>query len=377
MHIENLKVENIKGIRVASVVPDRRFQIVSGSNGEGKSSLLHAVQYALAGKRSHPPLPVRDGEEQGQIVVDVGDWRATLKLKDGASLLKVTRRDSGEEMRKPQDTLNAFLGELTFDPLAFSRMTAKEQRATLIDLVEIGIDLEKHDAAHQQVFDQRTAVKRRTRDLVGDLRENHPPGESFEGLPSVTIDISSLSAQMASATATLRQNDAHRTSLGHRRQEGTAASSKVDRLTRELAAAQAEFERSTQAVEAQDRIVASLQDPDIDSVQRQLDQADSSNVRIRQREARRRVEAQLAEHEASAKQMTERLAAMDRAKVDALKHANWPIDGLGITDNHVTFRDKPFEQCAASERLACSVAIGVALNPELRVMFIEDGSLLD
>ena len=377
MHIENLKVENIKAIRAVSVTPDRRFQIVSGPNGHGKTSLLDSVQMALAGKRCHPPIPLRDGEEQGRIVVDIGRWRVELKLKGQASYLKATVRSTGEEVHKPQETLNAFLGELTFDPLAFSRMGTKQQRETLISLVSLDIDLEAHDAARQQMFDQRTAIKRHVRDLVGDLRENHPPGESFDGLPSETVDISALSARMAEATAILRQNDAERTSLRHRREEANTAGSKVDRLSGELAAAKADVERLTDAVTTQDQAVVALTDPDIDGVQRQLAEADSSNVRIRQRDARRRAEAQLGEQETVVDQMTERLSAMDREKVSALKRANWPIDGLGITDNWVTFRDKPFEQCAASERLACSVAIGMALNPELRVMFIEDGSLLD
>jgi hypothetical protein len=41
------------------------------------------------------------------------------------------------------------------------------------------------------------------------------------------------------------------------------------------------------------------------------------------------------------------------------------------------YRGFPFEQASSAEQLRVSAAIGMALNPELKVMLIRDGSLLD
>lgn len=377
MRIEKVSVENVQAIKVVSVAPDRTFQIVSGANGNGKSSLLHAIQYAFAGKRSRPPFPVRDGEGKGTVVVEAGDWRIELQLKGGTSSLRVTQRDTGQEVRAPQETLNALLGDLTFDPLAFSGRSAKEQRATLIDLVELEIDLDEHEEARRKLFDERTAVNRRVRDLTGDLRENHPPGESFEGLPTEAIEITELSAKMAEAST-----DMATTTIEHERLErlcdlASEWEGRVADLQRDLAAAKAESLRKRAAASEQRASVADLVYPDIDDLQRQIDEADSINGRIRQRAARANTEREHANEQSVADGITLRLAEMDREKVDALKRVNWPIDGLGIHDDYVTFNGRPFEQSSASERLKCSIAIGMAVNPELRVMFIENGSLLD
>ena len=43
----------------------------------------------------------------------------------------------------------------------------------------------------------------------------------------------------------------------------------------------------------------------------------------------------------------------------------------------MTFEDIPFVQCSAAQRIRVSVAIGLAMNPELRVLLIREGSLLD
>ena len=41
------------------------------------------------------------------------------------------------------------------------------------------------------------------------------------------------------------------------------------------------------------------------------------------------------------------------------------------------FRSIPFSQASEAEKIKASMAIGLALNPQLRVLLIRDGSLLD
>jgi hypothetical protein len=54
-----------------------------------------------------------------------------------------------------------------------------------------------------------------------------------------------------------------------------------------------------------------------------------------------------------------------------------PIEGLALNEEGVTFNDLPFSQCSSAEQLRISVAMGLALNPKLKVLLIRDGSLLD
>ena len=54
-----------------------------------------------------------------------------------------------------------------------------------------------------------------------------------------------------------------------------------------------------------------------------------------------------------------------------------PITGLGFDENGVTFEDIPLSQRSAGEQRKISAAIGMALNPTLKVLWIKDASLLD
>jgi len=59
------------------------------------------------------------------------------------------------------------------------------------------------------------------------------------------------------------------------------------------------------------------------------------------------------------------------------KEAKFPIDGLGFNEQGVTFNGIPFKQCSSAERLKVSLAMAMALNPELKVIRITNGNLLD
>jgi len=78
-----------------------------------------------------------------------------------------------------------------------------------------------------------------------------------------------------------------------------------------------------------------------------------------------------------ADKLSTKIAEIDAEKAKRVAEAKMPIEGLGFTDSGVTFKGIPFEQISSAEQLRVSVAIGIALNPDLRVLLIRDGSLLD
>jgi hypothetical protein len=75
--------------------------------------------------------------------------------------------------------------------------------------------------------------------------------------------------------------------------------------------------------------------------------------------------------------MTEQIASIDDQKTAMFAAEKWPVPGLGFGDDGVLLNRLPLEQASAAETLQVSIAIGAALNPALRVMLVEDASLLD
>jgi hypothetical protein len=71
------------------------------------------------------------------------------------------------------------------------------------------------------------------------------------------------------------------------------------------------------------------------------------------------------------------LEQLNAEKAKALSDAKFPVDGLCFTAEGLTFNALPLEQASSAERLRVSLAMGLALNPKLKVVLIRDGSLLD
>ena len=54
-----------------------------------------------------------------------------------------------------------------------------------------------------------------------------------------------------------------------------------------------------------------------------------------------------------------------------------PVDDLSVIEGAVCFRGIPLSQCSDAEQLRVACAVAMADNPELRVIRIREGSLLD
>jgi hypothetical protein len=76
--------------------------------------------------------------------------------------------------------------------------------------------------------------------------------------------------------------------------------------------------------------------------------------------------------------LTAELSAIDQAKRTAIANVEFPVPGLDFDeDGRVLYMGVPFSQAAASEQIKVSVAIGLEMAGQMKVLFIRDGSLLD
>jgi hypothetical protein len=81
--------------------------------------------------------------------------------------------------------------------------------------------------------------------------------------------------------------------------------------------------------------------------------------------------------EEQSRQLTLQMSAREEEKQRAIAAAQMPVDGLGFGDGVVTYNGVPLEQASSAEQLKVSLGIAMAANPKLRVIRIQDGSLLD
>lgn len=365
MKIVRLTAENVKRLRAVEITPDGTLQVITGRNGQGKSSVLDAIWLALGGgAASRETLrPIRDGEDRASVTLDLGDLIVTRTWSAGKTALTVTNAD-GARYSSPQSILDNLVGRLSFDPLAFTRLTPAEQRNALLDLVDPGIDLAENAAQRQALYDHRADLGREGRAL-GDV------AAIDDALPTAEQSASDLIADIRKAEDL--------------RREVAEAHAHVASLTAERDATLDQIKALTKRAEELDGLVKSAtQDanglpkaPNVAALEERLAGVEALNASIRANEAAKQLASRKDRLRADYEAATEQIAALDKAKADALAAAKLPVDGLGFDDSGVTFNGVPFSQASSAEQIRVSLAMAMALNPELRVVRILDGSLLD
>lgn len=390
LRVIELRAENVKKLKAIEIRPEDNTVVISGRNEQGKSSVLDSIWYALGGKDAMKGLkkPIRDGEEKAQITVDLGDIIVTRKWTgNDKSYLTVENKD-GATFKSPQSILDNLIGNLSFDPLAFSHMSDKEQKETLLDLVDIGIDLDEWEEDRQKLYDDRTQVNRKVKEREGQL-VGLP--ESNEDTPDEETSASSILAEIQKAQKVKEENDEKRRGLTNLRQglsgleeDMVEIDADIASLIEQLAVAEKNKEtlkgntkRNKETLMKLNSETAALVDPDIAVFQKKLENIEEVNRAVREKIKRSNVQDQLDSAKKASEGLTGEIAVMDQGKDDAIKNAAFPIEGLGFDEMGVTYKSIPFGQCSAAESLRVSLSIAMSINPKLKVLRITDGSLLD
>lgn len=371
MKVLRLEAENVKRLKAVEIIPTGPAVIVGGHNGQGKSSVLDSIAYAIGGKDLVCEEPVHRGEARAHVTCDLGEFVVTRTFTAaGGSTLKVTNAD-GTPVASPQTMLDRLFGSLSFDPLAFSRMKPREQSETLRRLV--GLDFSALDSERARLFEERTLVNREVKGLAAKY-EAMP---IVEGPIGAEVDIKDLAAD-------LRRVRDYKSEQEAAEFKARNASERVRRAKIELEAAEQEEKRAREFVIAmrppEGLAPYALNDDgeyDTAVIEQRMVEIQKENAKARAHADRLKAKTHLDDRTAEAELLTKKLEAIDRTKAETLKAAKFPIAGLSISDTGVTFNGLPFSQASSAEQLKVSVAIGLAMNPKLRVMLIRDGSLLD
>src|SRR3989304_5989668 len=362
MKILKLTAENVKKLRAVEITPTGELVEITGRNGAGKSSVLDAIWWALAGTKHIQAVPIRKGATKARIRLDLGELIVERRFTPAGSTLTVEKAD-GARYTSPQGILDALLGALTFDPLAFVSQEPREQFETLRRLVTLEVDVDQLDALNRGDSGRRTDVNREIKTLRAQADGIVVP----PGVPQEPIDTAALMDRIADAA---KVNADIETRRGRREQ----ADQERHDLGRRAAAHRARavsLRAEADAVDAQaadlERLAADLTRK-LAPAQPLPPPAAVAGTRPSPASPRRAPQAG---------ELTETMAARSRAKADAITTAAMPVPGLGFGEGSVTFDGVPFDQAETSAQIRVGVAIAMAANPKLRVIRIKEGSFLD
>lgn len=378
MKITRLQAENVKRITAVDITPEGSLVTIRGRNGQGKSSVLDSIAYALGGKGLAPPEVIHRGADTAQVILETETY--TIKRRwtaNDRSTISVSSKD-GAKYPSPQAMLDRLVGRLSFDPLAFMRLKSAEQAAALRQLV--GLDFSEQDAKRAELFAERAVANKE----IAASKVLYDSTTHYPDAPAEPVSLSDLLAEEAAAREVAATNERLRKEAADRSADlaraETAVKEAVEALERAkatLCAVRAGRDEAQGAEEKALKACEGLTDPDLTEIRRRLESVETVNARVEQNRKRALMAEGLEDAKAESDRLTREIGEIDVAKARALAEAHFPVEGLSFDGDQVTFRGLPLEQASDSERLRIAVAMGIAMNPELKVLLIRDGSLLD
>jgi hypothetical protein len=436
-----LTAENIKRLSVVHIEPDGNTILIGGRNAQGKSSVLDSILYAMGGASSFPDKPIRNGQESAEIEIDLGDIvvkrkitksgsTVTVKTKDGASYSSPQKVLDGLYSKlsfdplafasmKPADQTKALMALLGIDTSALDKQHDKlyEERTGVNRLLkEAEGDLDRCEEILIEVPATRPEVSEISQRLEAAIETNAALDRESEKIESLKADIAERNGEIETLEGSLRctkEDLSEELDVLSRTIDSTREHDRLRHLreleeltarhTRENNDREQRFEadcnRTRQAAQEREisllNQVASLKAAnerdaallggesdneriDVAAIREELAKASELQHAFDVSEDWKQKQLKYDNRLEESQELTDEMEAIKDRKRKILAEANYPIPGLAVSeDGTVLFDGVPLSQASRAQQIRTSVAIGIAMNPKLKVLLIRDGSLLD
>ncbi|HML73363.1 MAG TPA: AAA family ATPase [Anaerohalosphaeraceae bacterium] len=376
----NLVAENFQRLKAINITPNANTVLITGKNGAGKSSVLDSIVSALCGKDYCPEKPIRTGEKGAKVELDLGKYKVTRTFTEaGGGTLKVESKD-GFKAGRPQELLDSIVGEIAFDPMRFIKHDAKKQRDILMKLV--GLNFADIDARLAEVKSKRQVANAEKTKLGVELA-----GRTFiEGLPLTEISMAELTNKLRDA---IQHNNAIQRATNEYVRLNNECTRQFDHIKSidekiqyfKNQIALLEVEKTTESskldVMLEKRNAAATQDQPIDiaPIQAELNSVESKNKQIRQNLIYLELKDKLAAAMESFCNLGKQAEAVEAEKQQRLMAVKFPVEGLSVDESGVTYDGIPLAQVNTAKKLQIGIAIGMKLNPTLRVIRMSGNDL--
>ncbi len=371
LRVMRLTATNFKKLVLVEITPKGAIVKVKGENGAGKSAVLDALFAAIGGANASPDVPIRKGQDKAEVEVDLGTIIVRRRWSASGTSLEITW--NGEAVKQPQSLLDEFVKKAALDPGKFLALDERAKKDILKGIVDLGIDLEAHEAKREKIFEERTDVNRDEK----KARAHYNSIDGDEEGPLKGETATALMEKFEKAKDEIQANKDKRRALEAEEVELRDIETDIHAAESQLNELRSRLKARTGLVSINKETVSKLVDPDIEALQEKVRTVDDKNKKVRKNQDKKKALTEADEFAAASKRLTRRIEKMDEEKATALANAKFPVKGLSWSEDGIILDNLPFSQASQSKRLQIAVAISTRANPVLKVITIRDASLLD
>lgn len=369
--INTLQIENIKRVKAVALTPaENGLTVIGGKNGQGKTSVLDAIAWALGGDRYRPSNAEREGstlpphiklELSNGLTVERSGKNSALKVVD------TTGKRSGQQL------LNEFVEQLAIDLPRFLQASNREKADTLLQVIGVGDRIHELEAKERDVYNRRRMIGQdadRKRKYADEL-------PFYPAAPKELVSAMDLIRQQQDILARNGENQRKRMRANQIEHEYGKAAAHVSLLKSQLAAAQKQLTQLEADLEIAQKDALDLQDESTEEVERSLQEIEQINIQVRANCDREKAEQDAAYYAQQYQELTAELEDIRHDKYALLNSAELPLPGLSVEDGELTYNGKKWDCMSGADQLIAATAVVRAVNPKCGFVLLDKLEQLD
>lgn len=368
--INSLEIENVKRIKAVKVEPSSSgLTIIGGDNGQGKTSVLDAIAWALGGNRYKPSQAQREGAMGSPTLKLTLSNGLIVERKGKNSTLKVTD-PSGQ--KAGQQLLDSFVEELAINLPKFMDSNPKEKADILLQIIGVGDQLFQLETQEQTLYNQRHTIG-----VIADQKEKYAKEQPFyPDAPKELISLSDLILQQQEVLARNGENERKRQNLAGIQQAYQLKSDEVNQLRARLAEAEVQLQQLSIDLETAQSVAVNLQDESTAEIEQNIADIEQINLKVRANLTKEKAEEDAKIQRQEYKDLTEKIEAVRKEKQNLLTTADLPLPGLSVVEGELVYNGQRWDNMSGSEQLMVSTAIVRKLKPECGFVLIDKKDLM-
>lgn len=369
--INTLQIENIKRVKAVALNPaENGLTVIGGKNGQGKTSVLDAIAWALGGDRYRPSNPEREGSTLPPHIKLTLSNGLTVERSGKNSALKVvdtTGKRSGQQL------LNEFVEQLAIDLPRFLQASNREKADTLLQVIGVGDRIHELEAKERDVYNRRRMIGQdadRKRKYADEL-------PFYPAAPKELVSALDLIRQQQDILARNGENQRKRMRANQIEHEYGKAAAHVSLLKSQLAAAQKQLTQLEADLEIAQKDALDLQDESTEAVEHSLQEIEQINIQVRANCDREKAEQDAAYYAQQYQELTAELEDIRHDKYALLNSAELPLPGLSVEDSELTYNGKKWDCMSGADQLIAATAVVRAVNPKCGFVLLDKLEQLD
>ena len=369
--INALQVENVKRVKAVALEPSANgLTVIGGKNGQGKTSVLDAIAWALGGDRYRPSNAEREGstlpphiklELSNGLTVERSGKNSALKVVD------TTGKRSGQQL------LNEFVEQLAIDLPRFLQASNREKADTLLQVIGVGDQVRSLEVKEKEVYNRRHMIGQEA-DSKRKYADELP---HYPAAPNEPVSASQLIRQQQDILARNGENQRKRMRANQIEHEYGRTAAHVSLLRSQLADAEKQLQQLEADLAIAQKDALDLQDESTDEIERSLQEIEQINIQVRANCDREKAEQDAAHYAQPYQDLTKELEEIRHDKYALLDSAKLPLPGLSVEDGELTYNGKKWDCMSGADQLIAATAIVRAINPKCGFVLLDKLEQLD